>query len=296
MTPQVELPYTVFRQLAREGVPLASSAELGEGLAAARWRRNEVAETSYVCPNHHTLSLYVAGGSDIRRRGAGRELRSFGTGSLCLIPAGQTTDWVVAGAVDLFHLYIPGKLFDRTSLATFERDPSAVELPERTFFSDAWLEQAIRLIFLGKDWSEPADRLALSHAGDLVLAHVLRHYAGLAAAPPVIRGGLAPAVRRRVQDYVEAGLDRPLVLAELAAVAGLSPFHFARMFKQSIGEPPHAYVLRRRVARARILLAHERLPLADVGARCGFSSQSHFTASFRRLTGVTPRCYRDAVN
>ncbi|HEX6013565.1 MAG TPA: hypothetical protein VFY87_17540 [Geminicoccaceae bacterium] len=72
MSPTTQLPYAVFRQLSREGVALRASAEFGEGLAAALWRRDEVAETSYHRPNHHTLSLYVAGGERIRRRRGGR--------------------------------------------------------------------------------------------------------------------------------------------------------------------------------------------------------------------------------
>lgn len=295
MTAQVQLPYTVFRQLAREGVPLASSADFGEGMAAARWLRDEVAETRYPDPGHHTLSLYAAGGGGIRRRQGRRELRSRGAGTLCIMPAGETTDWLVSGEVDLFHLYIPRALFERTALQADGRDPATVELPERPFFADPWLERAIRTTFLDMDWDEPADRLALSQSGQRILEHVLRHYTPAGPRAPV-RGGLSPTVRRRVQDYIETHLDRPLVLDELAGVAALSPYHFARMFKQTTGEAPHAYVLRRRVARARRLLVQERRrPITVVAAACGFSSQSHFTASFRRLTGVTPRRYRVAA-
>lgn len=296
MSPPVQLPYTVFRQLASEGVPLSGSAELGEGLAAARWLRNEVTQTRYRSPNHHTVSLYVAGGSGIRRRRSGRELASFGAGSLCLMPAGETTDWLVAGAVDLFHLYIPTALFERTALAAFDRNPAAVELPERVFLSDPWLERTIRQAFLDKDWREPAERLALSQVSHDILAHVLCRYATVGPAPAVVKGGLAPAALHRVKEYVDAGLERALTLGELARVARLSPYHFSRMFKQSTGESPHVYVVRRRVARAKTLLARGWMPIAEIAGACGFSSQSHFTAAFRRHTGVTPRRYRAAVN
>jgi AraC family transcriptional regulator len=76
-------------------------------------------------------------------------------------------------------------------------------------------------------------------------------------------------------------------VTELAACAGLSPYHFARAFKRSTGESPHAFVLRRRIIRARQALA-EGLPLAETAALCGFSSQSHFTERFRAQTGITP--------
>ncbi|MBX2806287.1 MAG: AraC family transcriptional regulator, partial [Hyphomicrobiales bacterium] len=88
----VKLPYDVFRQLDSEGVPLQVAAHFGEGMAAARWRRNQSIETSYVRPNHHTLSLYVAGGEDFRRCHQGGDLRSFGAGSLCLMPEAVTSD------------------------------------------------------------------------------------------------------------------------------------------------------------------------------------------------------------
>lgn len=99
-------------------------------------------------------------------------------------------------------------------------------------------------------------------------------------------------MRGRVADYVEANLDQPLTLDDLAAEAGLSAYHFAKMFKISFGQPPHRYVTDRRISKAKELLADASIRLADVALACGFSSQSHFTNSFRRYAGVTPRRFR----
>jgi AraC family transcriptional regulator len=79
----------------------------------------------------------------------------------------------------------------------------------------------------------------------------------------------------------------------MAAVARLSPYHFARQFKRATGLPPHQYVIARRVERAKQLLhAGDDLSLAQVAARAGFSNQSHFSLHFKRLVGVTPRRFR----
>jgi AraC family transcriptional regulator len=75
----------------------------------------------------------------------------------------------------------------------------------------------------------------------------------------------------------------------MAAVAGRSPYHFARQFKGATGLPPHQYVIARRVERARQLLEGGDLSLADVAAHAGFSDQSQFCHHFKRLVGVTPR-------
>jgi AraC family transcriptional regulator len=96
-------------------------------------------------------------------------------------------------------------------------------------------------------------------------------------------------VLRRVLEYIEAHLEQDLLLRDLAKVADLSPYHFARTFKRSVGSSPHRYVLRRRIERAKYHLAAGELSLAAVALACGFGSQSHFTAHFRAATGLTPR-------
>jgi AraC family transcriptional regulator len=101
-------------------------------------------------------------------------------------------------------------------------------------------------------------------------------------------------VRRRIRDYVDAHLAEPLTLDELAGVAALSTYHFARMFHTSFGEPPHAWVRARRLAHARKLLAAGKGDLAGIAQASGFGNASHLARVFRDAVGVTPGQYRSA--
>jgi AraC-like DNA-binding protein len=110
-----------------------------------------------------------------------------------------------------------------------------------------------------------------------------------------VRGGIGtlPWGRlRRVTEYIQQNLDKDLTLAELAALLYMSPYHFARLFKCSTGVPPHRFVVRQRIARARAFLATQELSIAQISRMVGFRTPSHFTTVFRRVTGVTPRGYR----
>jgi len=106
------------------------------------------------------------------------------------------------------------------------------------------------------------------------------------------RGGLPPAVTRRVREYVDSHLDESIGLDVLAGTAGLSVNHFARAFRESVGEPPHGYILRRRIERAREMLKQTDQPLSEIALAVGFSDHSHFARHFRRLVGVTPSAAR----
>jgi AraC family transcriptional regulator len=108
------------------------------------------------------------------------------------------------------------------------------------------------------------------------------------------RDGALPRGRlRAVVDYIEEHLEASPSLGQMAAVARLSAYHFARQFKRATGLPPHRYVIARRVERARQLLqAGTDLSLAEVAACAGFSDQSHFSHHFKRLVGVTPGQFR----
>jgi AraC family transcriptional regulator len=105
-------------------------------------------------------------------------------------------------------------------------------------------------------------------------------------------GGLAPRKLEQARAFIAGNLGRSVHVDEIAAHVGLSPFHFARMFKASTGESPHACVLRLRIEEAMRLLAEGDEPLAGIALRVGFRTQAHFTGVFHRQVGVTPRAYR----
>ena len=110
-----------------------------------------------------------------------------------------------------------------------------------------------------------------------------------------LKGALSLERKRRVIEYVDANLHKPITLAEMAGVANLSLYHFGRSFKQAAGMSPAAYLLRRRIARAKHLL-RGMAPIAQVAFECGFSSQSHLGTAFKALTGVTPKQFRNRMS
>lgn len=111
---------------------------------------------------------------------------------------------------------------------------------------------------------------------------------------PVVTGGLSPFVLRNVLAFIEENLSEPLTLAELADQAALSEYHFARMFRQSMGQAPHQYVMLRRMEKAKVLVQHTAKPLTEIALACGFNSASHFSNRFRSVMGMTPSQLRTA--
>lgn len=106
------------------------------------------------------------------------------------------------------------------------------------------------------------------------------------------RGGLPPVVTQRICEYIESHLEQKIGLEAMAAMAGLSTNHFARAFHQSVGIPPHSYILSRRLERAERMLRETQLPLSEIAVATGFSDQSHLARHFRRRTGMSPRLAR----
>ena len=104
--------------------------------------------------------------------------------------------------------------------------------------------------------------------------------------------GLPPRVLRRIEEYIDSHLDRPLNVDELAASAGISTSHFSRCFRNSVGLTPHSYVMRRRLLGARDLLVGTNMALSEVALSTGFSDQSHFSRKFHQFMGIPPRSFR----
>ncbi|WP_248307164.1 AraC family transcriptional regulator [Devosia sp. 1635] len=135
-------------------------------------------------------------------------------------------------------------------------------------------------------------RLLAQAAGCEILAELCR-LGGEPFAPP--RGGLAPWAQRRSLELMRARLSEDISLEELAAEARLSPFHFARMFKQSIGVPPRVYLTRMRVETACELLEMTDLPVTDIALEVGYSSNQVLARVFAKHRHMSPTEYRRVV-
>jgi AraC family transcriptional regulator len=101
--------------------------------------------------------------------------------------------------------------------------------------------------------------------------------------------GLSPAKLTLVKEYIQHHLHQNLQLNEIAAIAQLSPYHFLRLFKQSMGITPHQYILQCRLNQAKHLLQHSNLSIVEIAIRTGFCDQSHLTRHFKRYVGMTPK-------
>jgi AraC family transcriptional regulator len=131
--------------------------------------------------------------------------------------------------------------------------------------------------------------LAFVEATTSGLGHLLIRHAGIVPeSREPARGGLSPAARRRTLELIAARLDARLTVDTLALEVGLSPAHFARAFKETMGRAPHQYLLSQRLEHARRLLDQPGARLAEVAQRTGFADQAHFTRLFKRTYGLPP--------
>jgi AraC family transcriptional regulator len=184
----------------------------------------------------------------------------------------------------------------RWSLPDDGPDLGGLDLAPRLFFHDADLWATARKLTRQIERSDGADRLYVDALGLVLLRELLRLGHAPAAGEPVRPGGLADWQSRRTAEYIEAHLGDRISLATLAAIARLSPYHFARAFKRSFGVPPHRYHTARRIERAKTLLARPALSITEIALELGFGETSSFTAAFRRLVGRTPSSYRRSLS
>lgn len=201
--------------------------------------------------------------------------------------------WRAEGAepFKVMHLYLSVPLFERVAREVTGSD-ERLALGEVAGGRDATLSHLLRLVHDELTAPAGADPLFVDGLAQSLAAHLLRRYGVAAPARPA---GTLPGARfRRVVALMEAGIDRPFDLRQLADAAGMSAFHFSRLFKQSTGLSPSHFFIRLRVAEARRLLQETDASIIDVALAVGYSSHSHFSQIFRRETGLAPSAYRSA--
>jgi AraC family transcriptional regulator len=268
-------------------VPVASSRARGwHGVALHVFREQDGALIHADGFSHHFLILRTEHAVRVRQRRDGREVNGLSVpGQLELTPAGMPGEWEWHQPLGAIHLHIDPALLLRFA-AESGRDPAALCLRAAFSFTDPLLKTLVESlqseVETGLGGPIYAETLATAIAAHLATRHAERRL-GRRTAP----GGLSARQLRLVQDFVEERLGTALTLDALAQVAGVSRFHFARLFKATTGESPHKAVTRRRAERARRLIVAGH-PVAETAIAVGFSDQSHLCRHYKRLFGETP--------
>jgi len=214
-----------------------------------------------------------------------------------LSPAGLKEDFTIisAAVAEVLHLYLPAKPF--ASLAPADPVLEKAKLLYVAGFHDPLIEQLAAVVLdemRSESWS---GRILIQTVTNTLIARLLDVYSSLSATRPAAserRPRLEQRRLQRVLDFIEAHLEDEITVAQLAAAARLSEFHFSRAFKATTGRAPYGYVSDRRMNHAKWLLAETDRSLADIADACRFSSPGNFSRAFQRATGTTPAKFRQS--
>jgi AraC family transcriptional regulator len=193
---------------------------------------------------------------------------------------------------DSIQMYFPRAALNAIAVEQGVREVSTLDLDFLHANDDVIVRNLGRCLLPAFEHPERANRLFMDHIAAALLAHMVQTYGGSAAAPLLVRGGLAPWQVRRAKEMLMANLDGELTLEELARECELSRSHFARAFRKTTGRPPHRWLVAQRIERAKDMLLNSASSLAGIAAACGFSDQSHFNKVFSAAVGTSPGEWR----
>lgn len=241
----------------------------------------------------HVAGLHVSGAVNLLQSRGGRTwMRHVQPGDVTFTPCGEPKRFQHSGDNVVLLVMVDPWLVQR-AVEDECRRAAPLEMLEVPGRPDP------RLMAIGRQLLEclgaegPATRMrAESHAYDLA-RHLATQYAAAKQSrctdPPF---HLTPRKLQRALEYIEAHVREDVSLADVAHELAMSPGHFAHAFKGSTGLAPHRYLVARRMELAKSLLRRTDLPITEIAHQVGYGTHSHFSVTFQRLTGQTPRDFR----
>ena len=236
----------------------------------------------------HVISMHAGTPVQAWCRCEGLSQRRLQTsGDIDIVPAGASGVWTDKQSATILLLRLEPALL-QAAARDLDVNPDRTALAPRMQLRDPRIEHLAWALKAEREAGYAGGRLYAESLGTALAAHLLRAYALPAGARTMDSRGLPPRKLKQVLEFLEANLERNPGLAELSAVAGFGISHFKVLFRRSTGMPPHQYLLRRRVERARQLLQQGRLSASQIALETGFAHQSHMARCMRRLLGVSP--------
>lgn len=271
--------------------PVKSSSEIDfRGFLLEHHQVDEHENLDVAC-TQTMLGLHLSGPikMEIRDEGAFRE-RVVSPGDILVFPAGVPFSCRFKGDSEFMLMSLDPDLIARAARAVTESE--AVELRLNWGFRDAFIRETFSSLGAVCGTRQTMDRIYGESLANSLAMHLARNCKKMNGHFGVSSRGLSRTQLARVMDFIHNTPYAGISLQSMADAAGLSPFHFSRMFKAATGSTPHQYVLRRRIdVGAEMLLSRDE-SIAAIALELGFADQSHFTMHFKRAHGVGPAGYR----
>ena len=240
-----------------------------------------------------TIISYRQGATFMERRYEGAWTKTHcAPGDVSLLTRSRRSHWHWTEEIDVSHVYLTENLVSRVCAEVTDRCVADVQLRDVLKSHDPFVTAAVAAITREAQEQPLGSALYVEAVATQLAVHLFRNYASVTFREPSGKGRLSPAKVRRLTEYIDSRLHEQLNLEALAAVAGVGVWAFARHFRESFGRTPHAYVIERRIDRARNLLAQSRLPIKEVASVCGFADQAHMTRVFQTHLHTTPAVLR----
>ncbi len=274
--------------------PIVSSARAGwDGILVEKYRL-PASETHEVSP-HYGISIQLGHPFELEWRLDGRRLHrtQMSRGDVSITPRAMVTQGRWHKAIECLFISINPMLVERA--ASELTNTGNIEMGAQIGVRDPQIHHIGLALLAELEAGCLAGRLYGESLSLALAVHLFKRYSlsGQPIREPA--GGLPWRQLQQVTDYINDNLAAGMTLTQMAESLGMSPYYFARLFKQSTGMPPHQYVINCRIEQAKILLAENKLPIVEISYRVGCSSQSNFTALFRKHVGITPKAYRENI-
>ncbi|HEX7811971.1 MAG TPA: AraC family transcriptional regulator [Burkholderiales bacterium] len=280
-----------FSSVRPESVQL-SSRSLGWKLL--NFERREVGPSFRDLPEgatEHLVFVSLGGGVLERQSAEGKAKHQLAPGFVAVVPAGHAVRWAWNSRISFSLLALKpeflqqvaqqhlGLEWDQVQLRFAEREQD----PAIATIAAALAREAVR--------GDAGSRVYAESLANILAVHLLRNYAASAGLDQQALPASVPRAVSRALSFIQQNHASDISLADIAAAAHMSPFHFTRLFKRAIGVAPYQYLIQMRVnsARALITAGGGGYSLAEIATSVGFADQSHLTRHFKKVLGVTPK-------